>query len=172
MSRLRASGRVIALVLTSLALASPAAALSCLPHDLATTYQRIDAAPESYVAINGILDFDSSALPKVDMADQQAAADETRIPARLSGEALGRIGFTRPFAGPVTLIVKCFGPWCAQPPAGAPVLAFVQQGTEGFSLTLDPCGGDAFFSPAPQMLDKAHRCFTGGACAPDQPQQE
>jgi hypothetical protein len=153
----------------SLVLPGPAAALSCMPHDLATTFQRIDSAPETYVALHGALDFDTSQLPEIDMTNQQAIPPETRIPARLRGEALGQIGFTRPFDGPVTLIVKCFGPWCAQPPAGGDVLAFVRQDTGGFTLTLDPCGGDAFFAPASEMQDKAHRCFTGRACAPDQP---
>ncbi|WP_324753771.1 hypothetical protein [Roseovarius sp. Pro17] len=164
--------RTVSIALATLTLASPAAALSCLPHDLARTYQRIHAAPESYIAVYGTLDFDASQLPEVDMANQQATPPETRIPARFSGEALGQIGFTRPFAGPVTLRALCFGPWCAQPPAGGNVLAFVQQGEDGYSLTVDPCGGDAFFAPAPELLDKVHRCFTGDACQPENPLQE
>ncbi|MFX0542928.1 hypothetical protein ACEWPM_014500 [Roseovarius sp. S4756] len=158
------------LTVVGLALAGPAAALSCLPHDLATTFQRIDAAPETYFALHGTLEFDASLLPEVDMANQQATPPETRIPARISGEALGRVGFNRRFEGPVTLIAKCFGPWCAQPPADGDVLAFIRQDDESFTLTVDPCGGDAFFNPAPQMLDKAHRCFTGGDCEAEQPQ--
>ncbi len=164
--------RVVYAALASLILTGPAAALSCLRPDLATTFERINAAPETYFAIHGTLDFDETQLPKVDIDNQQATPPETQIPARLRGEALGRIGFTRPFDGPVTLNVQCFGPWCAQPPAGDAVLAFVRQDADGFSLTLDPCGGDAFFSPAPALLDTAHRCFTDGACAPDQPQPE
>lgn len=156
--------RSITAAALSLALAGPAAALSCMPHDLARTYQRIDAAAESYVAIHGTLEFDTALLPEVDMANQQATPPSTRIPARLSGEALGRIGFTRAFDGPITLDVQCFGPWCAQPPSGSAVLAFVRQDADGLTLSLDPCGGDAFFEPDPAMLDQTHRCFTGGAC--------
>lgn len=161
--------RAALLSVMGLALASPATALSCLPHDLARTFERVDAASETYFAVHGTLDFDASLLPEVDMANQQSTPDETRIPARISGEALGRVGFNRPLEGPVTLIVKCFGPWCAQPPADGPVLAFLRQDADGVSLTVDPCGGDAFFDPAPEMLDKAHRCFTGGDCTPKEP---
>ncbi|MEX1234107.1 MAG: hypothetical protein WEB56_03870 [Roseovarius sp.] len=161
--------RTATAMLLGLAVAGPATALSCLPHDLARTFERVNSAPETYFALHGTLEFDASLLPEVDMADQQAAPPETRIPARISGEALGRIGFNRPFEGPVTLISKCFGPWCAQPPAGGDVLAFVRQDAEGLTLTVNPCGGDAFFAPEPDMLDKAHRCFTGGACEPEQP---
>ncbi len=164
--------RTVSIALATLTLASPAAALSCLPHDIARTYQRIDAAPESYIAVHGTLDFDASQLPEVDMANQHAKPPETLIPARLSGEALGQIGFTRPFAGPVTLRALCFGPWCAQPPAGGNVLAFLQQSEDGFTLTVDPCGGDAFFAPAPELLDKVHRCFTGGTCQPEDLRQQ
>ncbi|WP_138934886.1 hypothetical protein [Roseovarius arcticus] len=164
--------RTVYAAIASVALAGPAAALSCLPHDLATTFKRIDAAPETYVAIHGTLDFDEAKLPKVDIDNQQATPPETKIPARLRGEALGRIGFNRPFDGPVMLNVQCVGPWCANPAAGGTVLAFVQQDAEGFSLTLNPCGGDAFFAPAPELLDTAHRCFTGSACAAEQPQTE
>ena len=101
------------------------------------------------------------------MANQQNTPDQVRIPARISGEALGQVGFNRPITGDLTLIAKCFGPWCAQPVAGAKVLAFVRQDAQGVSLSVDPCGGDAFFDPAPAMLDKAHRCFIGGECTPD-----
>jgi hypothetical protein len=159
-------------LLIGVALGSPAAALSCLPHDLATTFERVNSASETYFALHGMLEFDASLLPEIDMNNQHATPPETRIPARISGEALGRIGFTRPFDGPVTLIVQCAGPWCAQPPAGGDVLAFVRQDAEGFTLTAGPCGGDAFFSPPADMLDKAHRCFTGGECTPELPQPQ
>ncbi|MFD0858834.1 hypothetical protein [Roseovarius aquimarinus] len=161
---------MIAAALAAAMASGPAAALSCLPHDLARTFERVNSAAETYVAFNGTLEFDESLLPEVDMADQQATPKETRIPARISGEALSRVGFNRPFAGPVTLIVECFGPWCAQPPAVGEVLAFLRQDPEGFTLTTDPCGGDAFFGPDAAMLDKAHRCFTGGECEVEEPQ--
>ena len=156
-----ALGAVAALVL-----AGPATALSCLPHDAAATYQRLDAAEDAYVAVHGTLDFDAAALPQTDWADQRATPPETRIPARLRGKALGQDGFTHSFDAAVTLVVKCFGPWCAQPPVGAEVVAFVQQDAEGPVLTVDPCGGDAFFDPAPEVLETVKQCFKGGACAP------
>lgn len=145
----------------------PVAALSCLPHDAAATYQRLDTADEVYIAVHGTLDFDSSRLPQTDLANQRATPTETRIPARLHGHALSRAGFTQPFDAAITLRVLCFGPWCAQPPAGADVMAFVQKDAGDHIVTINPCGGDAFFAPNPETVKTAQDCFVDGPCDPD-----
>lgn len=158
------TARPLLAALSAAILAGPAAALSCLPHDAATTYQRLDAADEVYIAVHGTLDFDASALPQTDWADQRATPPETRLPARLRGKALGPDGFAQPFDAAVTLRVLCFGPWCAQPPEGAEAVAFVQKAAEGYVVTVDPCGGDAFFAPTRDVIETVQECFSGGDC--------
>ena len=157
------------LLALAVTLPAPALALSCMPHDPARTFQRIDAAPETYIALHGTLTFDESLLPEVDMSNQQATPPETRIPARIAGKALGKDGYTVPFEGALTLISKCFGPWCAQPPSGETVLAFIRQNEAGPTLSVDPCGGDAFFAPSPEKLETIRACFSGDECAAQQP---
>ena len=165
---MRHAARLPALLL-GLAFPVQAAALSCMPHDPARTFERIDAAPETYIAVHGTLKFDQGLLPEVDMSDQQAIPPETRIPARISGKALGKAGFTHAIAAPLVLISKCFGPWCAQPQSGADVLAFLRQDGEDLHLSIDPCGGDTFVAPTPETLQKVQDCFASGDCTAAQP---
>lgn len=165
-------GRPTYASVAAIILAGSAAALSCLPHDAAATFQRIDKAEEVHIAVHGTLAFDAALLSHTDWADQAATPRETRIPARLRGRALGQAGFTHPFDAQITLRVLCLGPWCAQPPAGAEVMAFVQKDAGGHVLTVDPCGGDAFFSPAPETLDIVQDCFAGGPCRPQHPSHQ
>lgn len=144
--------------------ASPAIALSCLPIDLAGQYQRIAAAPDPYVVVHGRLSFDADLLPRTDWEAQQDTPPETGIPARLSGHALGRDGFKTRFDRAITLRVLCYGPWCANPPGDGMVLGFVKRVNGAYSLATDPCGGDAFFAPPPEMLKQVLSCHRGGPC--------
>lgn len=150
--------------LLALSLASPAIALSCLPIDLAGQYQRIAAAPEPYVIVHGRLSFDADLLPRTDWEAQQNTPPETRVSARLRGHALGRDGFKTPFNRAITLRVLCYGPWCANPPGEGMVLGFVKRENGAYALTTDPCGGDAFFAPPPEMLEQVLSCHRGGPC--------
>ncbi|PVA10417.1 hypothetical protein DC366_09300 [Pelagivirga sediminicola] len=158
--------------LAALCLTGPTAALSCLPHDVAATFQRIEKSEDIYMAVHGTLDFDAGLLPQTDWADQRATPPETRIPARLVGRGLGKDGFTHPVDIPVTLRVLCLGPWCASPPAGADVMAFVQKDANDHVVSVDACGGDAFFQPSPETLSRVQDCFEGRACASEQNGQQ
>ncbi|MCZ4352493.1 hypothetical protein O4H61_08190 [Roseovarius aestuarii] len=144
--------------------AGAASALSCVPVDPPLLFKRVHLAAESYVAVYGTLTFDPALLPKTDWEAQHSTPQDTRIPAVMSGHSLDQNGFKTPFEAPVTLRVLCFGPWCAQPPANQPVMGFVQQNEGSFTLTTDPCGGDAFFQPSSEMLQQIHTCFIGGDC--------
>jgi hypothetical protein len=148
------------------AMAGPALALSCLPHDVARTHAEAEQAEETYVIVRGILVFDETALPVVDMARQHEAPPNTAIPARLTGQQLTQDGFTLPFDEPITLNARCFGPWCAGARSGIEYLGFLERTGEGYGLTVTPCGGFGFASPSRETLERVQGCVRGGPCAP------
>jgi len=149
------------------ALAGPATALSCVKPDVARTYQELDAASETYVAVHGRLFFDPAGLPEGGAENQQSTPASTELPAWLSGRSLSPAGFVTRFEKPIVLDVRCLGPWCPSAEPGAEVLAFVEAREGGHVLVLDPCYGKVFFEPGEQMLERAASCMRGEGCAPD-----
>ena len=147
------------------ALAVPALALSCVPHEVTDTYQRLDAAPEQYVPVHGRLTFDESRAPKVDWENQQDTPPNTYIPARIKGKSLSRNGFTRDFDAPLTLNLQCIGPWCVTARSGEDMLAFLERKPDGsYALALHACGGDGFLNPSRAQLHQVKTCYNGGSC--------
>jgi hypothetical protein len=157
-----------ALLALGCALAGPAVALSCLPHDVAETYRRAAEAEEAYIVVQGRLAFDPALLPSTDMMPQQKPP-HTLIPARLTGQALTRGGFDQAFDRAITLDVQCFGPWCASAVPGTEYLGFLERRDGGYVLAVDPCGGMGHPNPTPAMRDKVLRCLQGGPCTPTRP---
>lgn len=151
------------------ALPLPAAALSCLPHSLEGAYQRVAADEAEYIVVHGRLTFDAALLPEVDMSRQAETPPRTAVPARLEGMSMTRRGFEVPFEQALTLDVHCYGPWCGSAATGQDILAFVRRSEDGYVLETNPCGGDLFGTPAPEMLDKVQACFAGKTCQPERP---
>jgi len=148
---------------------SHAAALSCLPNDVARTFQELDADSARWGAVVGRLDFDEGRLPRVDWDQQAQTPAETRLRAQLVGHSLGPDGWTTPFQANVSLIVECWGPWCAQPQSGRRYLVFVKREPHGRLAFADPCGTRLIANPSPDDLDRLHLCFVDGPCAPQPP---
>lgn len=157
------------LVVLLTGLSGPALALSCLPHDVARTFQQAAKAEAAYIVVHGALQFDKTRLPKVDMANQHQTPPDTLIAARITGKALSHDGFEVPFDRKVTLNAQCFGPWCAGATSGADYLAFLEKRADGFTLRITPCGGFGFAAPSKVRLDTVKACFRGAACDPDAP---
>lgn len=147
-------------------LATPALSLSCLPPDVARSYQRAAEAEEAYVVVSGVLRFDETRLPKADMSAQQDTPPETKIPARITGMALTQSGFDHAFDREITLNVLCFGPWCGGAKPDIRYLGFLQKTDTGYELVADPCGSFAFAEPGDDMLHRVEQCFQGGPCKP------
>lgn len=154
------------LILVLAGLSGPAFALTCLPHDVARTFQQAAEAEEPYIVVHGALQFDETRLPKMDMANQHQTPPETLIPAQITGKALSHDGFTIPFDRKITLNAQCFGPWCAGATSGADYLAFLEKRADGYRLSVTPCGGFGFGSPSQEMLDTVKACFRGEQCDP------
>ncbi|QIE45446.1 hypothetical protein G5B38_07885 [Pseudohalocynthiibacter aestuariivivens] len=161
---MRSSAAVFALITALIPI--EASALSCTPHDPATTFQRIHAAPEIYIGVVGTLVFDEERLPSTDWEHQETTPPETLLSARLTGHSLSIEGFETPFDQHITLKIQCAGPWCASAVSGEQYLGFLQSGDDGYSLTIGPCGGDAFSEPTGATLETVRQCFAGGACVP------
>lgn len=151
------------------ALTGPSFALSCLPPDIARTYQQAAAAEEAYIIVHARLHFDAEALPRTDWQDQAATPPHTFIPARMTGQALTKTGFDLPFDRSITLDAQCFGPWCAGGSPGTSYLAFLQRTEGGYLLALDPCGGMGFADPTPKTLRRVEACYSDGSCEPQIP---
>ncbi|MDR9392737.1 MAG: hypothetical protein RI571_00280 [Roseovarius sp.] len=147
-------------------MAGPAVALSCLRPDVARSFHRADAAPETYLVVHGKLGFDESLLPERNLRSWQGAPAETLVPAVLKGKSLSKAGFETDFDRQITLKVQCFGPWCGGAVSGIDYLAFVENDSGDFFLTLGPCGGFDFPRPDAEMLETVLRCFRGGRCEP------
>lgn len=158
--------RTLAPAALALLLAGPALALSCMRPDAARTYQQLDAAEERYIAVHGELTFDETKLPETDLQDQGSTPESTPLPARLRGMSLSPEGFTTPFDRPVTLDVRCYGPWCAGVASGTDVLGFVELREGGPVLTLDPCYSVTIPEPDQKMLDQVISCMKGEGCEP------
>lgn len=146
-----------------------ASALSCLPQSIEAAFTSADEAKAEYIIVRGALAFDTGALPEVDFSRQQETPPMTRIEAVLSGKSLTSAGFSVPFDQQVTLEVACYGPWCAKPLSGSDVLAFVEDGPDGFTVATNPCGGYLFDTPKPALIRKLEACFAGAECTPQMP---
>jgi hypothetical protein len=155
--------RLLAVLLALLA-PLPVHALSCLPPDVVRSYKEVDATPERWGAVVGRLDFDESRLPKPTWDSDPNVPPETRLRAQLVGHSLGPDGWTHPFQGNVTLVVQCWGPWCATPQSGQRVLVFLQRVARGHLAFADPCGTRFFPRPRRADLDRLQDCFRGGPC--------
>lgn len=152
---------LMGLVLVSLA--SPAATLSCMRPDVARSYTEAAAAEGRYMVVHGTLRFDEARLPAAVLNESPPS---TKIPAHLSGKALSNGQFNYPFDRKITLDVLCFGPWCGGAENGLDYLVFVQVTAEGYTLTVNPCGGQAFANPTSEDLRRVERCNAEGPCAP------
>lgn len=142
-------------------LASPAVALSCLRPDVVRSYHQAAGAEEHYVVVHGELRFDQSRLPDAELNDSPPS---TRIAAKLSGHALSNGTFSHPFDRSIKLDVLCFGPWCGVAKSGVDYLAFLEVREGGYILKINPCGGQAFAEPTPEMLRQVEQCNAGGPC--------
>ena len=154
--------KIVLALLAALA-SGPVHALSCLPPDIARDYKQAAASEDTFVVVAGTLRFDEERLPDPDL-DQMEKPPQTDIPARLSGRSLGPEGFERPFDRAITLRILCFGPWCGGAATKTDYLTFLKRDGQGYVMTIDPCGWGSYPDPSPDVLERVHRCFTGGAC--------
>lgn len=88
----------------------------------------------------------------------------TVVQGQLKGSSLSAKGFVTPYNKPVSVVLGCSGPWCAQVKQGAQVLAFVELSSRGNVITTGACGGYLFQEPNRKMLRDVQGCFAGKSC--------
>ena len=159
--------RIFALLLAFVA-ASPVDALSCIPADIARSYQQAAESEKQYIVVLGTFTFNARKLPKVDWDNQQDTPQDTFIQTQFSGTSLTRNGFTNAFSSPVTLNAKCFGPWCSSLVSKAKTLAFVEKTSDGYLVTTNPCGGFVFQNPRKDQINQTVACHQGKRCDPQE----
>ncbi|PJE30255.1 hypothetical protein SAMN06297129_0890 [Pseudooceanicola antarcticus] len=142
--------------------AGPALALSCVPIGVGQSYNELSAAPGDYVVLLGDFDFEKIELPEQDLRNPDP--EEVRFPARFTGQVLDDDGFGGDFALDLTVLLRCFGPWCAGQPDPGEALAFVQKTATGLVLGLGPCDGRHFSRPEPSDIALIEACHAQGAC--------
>ena len=154
-----------ALALAALLAANQAAALSCIPPDVARSFIEVAEAEETYIILLGRFDVPPGALPAPDLSDNDP--EPVSVQAMFRGQQLQADGsFDGALGLPVTLAQSCAGPWCGQMAQDQRTLAFVRQTEKGLVLDVAPCAQFHFVRPTQEMLETLAACVTGGDCSP------
>lgn len=153
---------LIAAVLATVPMA--AAALSCKPPSVQAAFLKAQADAGRFVIVQGQLDLEKG---QVSPTRKLKAPRKTKVVrGQLTGSSLSAKGFATPYNKPVSVVLACYGPWCAQVKQGAQVLAFVEVTGRGNVIAMNPCGGYLFHSPSRKMLRDVQGCFAGKSCKP------
>ena len=151
--------KTVILALLSLAIASPALALSCMAPDAVRLYEQARDSEDTFVAVRG----------RIDLSEPARAPDpDTETPATthavMSGYALTSHGFGAVFNRPIQIEATCFGPWCGSAEGfEGEQLAMLKVGDDtAYTLAADPCGGAAmaWSKDGEQRLLTCHRTGT------------
>lgn len=146
----------------ALALPAPAAALSCMRPDVRRAYQSAAKSPDTYLIVQGSVDFNSARLPK----SARSAGKQTLIPARLTGRAVTPGGYSGWLDRKITLRVTCVSEWCGSLPANSEMLMFLRQSAAGYTLDVSPCPTRFFPNPPASLIKQLRSCMSGGTCKP------
>ena len=151
--------RIILATLIALT-AGQAQALSCMPADIARTFNWAAAADERYIVLNGVFSFDAPARSRT----RQINPETTSLDAVFEGSYLGVAGFVTAPSLDVTLTLVCLGSWCGSiGNGGDDILVFAQQTTNGYVLEIDPCYSTVFAS-TDENIDRVETCMRSAAC--------
>ncbi|MEM9813410.1 MAG: hypothetical protein AAF913_12120 [Pseudomonadota bacterium] len=135
------------LMLVTLAIATEAGALSCLPANLVET---LASRPSLVVGIGQL-------TPLSPLPTPTAEAPPLDVEMAFEGRLLGA-------PAPETVLVRaiCFGPWCgAYPPSDKVGLMLLDATEAGLRLTIGPCGGTHDDTPTPAKIAALERCAAG-----------
>lgn len=144
--------------------AGQATALSCVQPDVARSYEFAAQAEERYLIILGTLAFGE--VPSSDTGEIHNPR-EVEVEAQFLGQYLTQDGFQAAPPLAVDIEFTCAASWCGSMTSDdAPVLAFVEQSDAGYTLTVGPCGGQAFKNPSDAQIDQVLSCMRGESCEP------
>ncbi|MEM7641102.1 MAG: hypothetical protein AAF366_01075 [Pseudomonadota bacterium] len=151
-----------------LAIAQPAAALSCQRPSIAGTFNALNAAEETYIMVRGTV----ASLPG-EQSEPEGELNERQsyvVQAQFTGDMATASGFDRPLDIPLTVEVGCAGPWCGGVPEGE-VIAFLEQRNGRYVLAAGPCPFSALTASEEAQV-QAMSCLRAEACEDDAPNLE
>lgn len=147
--------------LAYVALAMPAAALSCLRPEVAMTFAQAQEDPRVYVLARGRLTPLAGEQPPAAPADPNEGRPYS-LRTEFAGVLATRDGFDVDATLPVRVEVDCAGPWCGGMPEGE-ALMFLERRGEGYVLEAGPCPWFAFEADD-ASVSQALSCLRGDDC--------
>lgn len=138
--------------------ATQAVALSCMPENIARTFNWVHEAPDTYVMGLGTL------TQKGDIPIYKEGMPR-QIKTRFKGVLLGTSGQTEEQTIPVTVDAICFASWCGgYPKTDESMLVFLKKTPTGHRLESNPCGGHYTISPTTDEIKLLQKCLRQGGC--------
>ena len=157
--------KMIVAAIAVLASAQSAIALSCIAPSVEFSYTQANDSEKAYVILEGRFDFDQRDLPQREVNNENPS--DTLLDAQFTGSFFNGQTFDTPWSGPIQINAQCFGPWCSYAETGITGIAFVERTSEGYLMSLSPCGGTLFQNPTQAQRDAIIACHNGGACEAD-----
>jgi hypothetical protein len=139
--------------------ATQASALSCLPPNIARSFNNANALPYTYVLAQGFL----SPMGRV---PKYKAGKGRNIRTRFNGVLLSSTGKTAQQSFTVTVDTACYGDPCGElPDEKQELVALFRKTAFGYRLQTNPCGGDYKSSPTPKDIHLLQSCLKNGGCS-------
>jgi len=141
------------------ALASQAAALSCIRPNLARSFNGYQQASETYVMGLGVL-IAKGVVP------EYVRGQPNKIPAWFKGVLLGSVDQSAEQTISVVVETTCLSVWCGGfPKTDKKMVAFLQKTSTGYRLSSNPCGGSFKVSPTSKEIRVLKKCLKEGKCS-------
>lgn len=139
--------------------ASQALALSCMPQNIARTFNWVNEAPDTYVMGLGVL----TPIGRIPKYKEGIAR---QISARFKGVLLNTVGQTEEQTMPVTVDTICFASWCGgYPKTDENMLVLLKKTSTGHRLESNPCGGHYKMAPTTYEIKLLQECLHKGGCS-------
>ncbi|PWK61680.1 hypothetical protein [Roseicyclus mahoneyensis] len=133
--------------------AGPAAALSCMRPEIATSFAMAAESPDDFVLAVGRLVRSGPDRTEGVPGPNPGERGSYSFAARFEGNLASPRGFDIPRSFDVTVEVECFSVWCGSPSLGENGLYFFRRdGADDHALIAGLCGGFHFGNPTPAQL--------------------
>ncbi len=140
------------------ALATQAMALSCMPPNIAHTFNYLHASPKTYVMGLG-------KITAMETIPEYVRGEERHISAEFKGVFLGTSGRTKQQSLLLTVDTTCVSVWCGNfPKTDKQMLVFLQKTDVGYQMESSPCGGHFKISPTSKDIRTLKQCLKNNGC--------
>lgn len=147
-----------------MALPVEAFALSCMRPNVENSFKFANKRPEAFIIAYGQLKRvgPNSVQPRKSK-DLRQRGTPYRFKAKFRGKVAGHKGFGSTRTLPVTVDVKCSGPWCGGDSLSKSGLYFLRKDSaNAYTLEATACSSHFFPKPSKADLKSVIGCFSGG----------